>query len=166
MRSRFGLTLAGLAVLGLAARVAYGLATKDASFTGDALWYHLVANNLADGHGYVVPFQFVGPDDVRFGIGDDPLPTAFHLPLFSTILAGFSLVGLDTQTAHMLVGCALGALTVVLVGLVGRRVGGDTAGLVAAGLAAAYPPLVMNDSVLLSESLTGPTIAGALLAAL
>ena len=166
MRSRFGLTLAGLALLGLAARVAYGLATKDPSFTGDALWYHLVANNLADGHGYAVPFQFVGPDDVRFGVGADPVPTAFHLPLFSTVLAAFSLVGLDTQTAHMLVGCGLGALTVVLVGLVGRRVGGDTAGLVAAGLAAVYPPLVMNDSVLLSESLTGPTVASALLAAL
>jgi Dolichyl-phosphate-mannose-protein mannosyltransferase len=146
--------------------VAYGLATKDASFTGDALWYHLVANNLADGHGYVVPFQFVGPNEVRFGVGADPLPTAFHLPLFSTILAGFSLIGLDTQTAHMLVGCALGALTVVLVGLVGERIGGAATGLVAAALAAVYPPLVMNDSVLLSESLTGPTIAGALLAAL
>jgi Dolichyl-phosphate-mannose-protein mannosyltransferase len=166
MRSRFGLTLAGLALLGLAARVAYGLATKDASFTGDALWYHLVANNLADGHGYVVPFQFVGPNEVRFGVGADPLPTAFHLPLFSTVLAAFSVVGLDSQTAHMLVGCAFGALTVVLVGLVGRRLGGDPTGVVAAGLAAVYPPLVMNDSVLLSESLTGPTIAGALLAAL
>ncbi len=166
MRTRFGLTLAGLALLGLVARVAYGLATKDASFTGDALWYHLVANNLADGHGYVVPFEFVGPNEVRFGVGANPLPTAFHLPLFSTILAGFSLLGLDTQTAHMLVGCALGALTVVLVGLVGVRVGGPATGLVAAGLAAVYPPLVMNDSVLLSESLTGPTIAGSLLAAL
>jgi hypothetical protein len=167
MRPRFGVALAALTVLGLAARVAYGLATKDAGgFTGDALWYHLVANNLADGHGFVVPFQFISPEEVRFGIGENPVPTAFHLPLFPTILAAFSLVGLDSQTAHMLVGCALGALTVVLVGLVGVRLAGPAAGLMAAAIAALYPPLVMNDSVLLSESLTGPTIAGALLAAL
>jgi hypothetical protein len=167
MRLRFGPALGALAVLGLAARVAYGLATKDpGGFTGDALWYHLVANNLADGHGFVVPFQFISPEEVRFGIGENPVPTAFHLPLFSTFLAGLSLVGLDTQTAHMLGGCALGALTVVLVGLVGARVAGPAAGLIAAAIAAVYPPLVMNDSVLLSESLTGPTVAGSLLAAL
>jgi hypothetical protein len=167
MRPRFGVTLAALALLGLAARVAYGLATRDpVGFTGDALWYHLMANNLADGHGYVVPFQFISPEEVRFGIGDNPVPTAFHLPLFSTVLASVSLVGLDSQVAHMLVGCALGALTVVLMALVGRRLAGPTAGLAAAVIAAFYPALVMNDSVGLSESLTGPTIAGALLAAL
>jgi hypothetical protein len=155
------------AAVGFAARVAYGLATKDAAgFGGDALWYHLVANNLADGHGYVAPFRFIGPDEVRFGIGSTPAPTAFHLPLFPTILAAFSLVGLDSQTAHMIVGCALGALTIVLVGLVARRLAGDVAGLSAAAIAAIYPPLVMNDAVLLSESLTGPTVAGSLLAAL
>jgi len=163
----FRLALAGAAVAGLAARVAYGLATKDPEgFTGDALWYHLVANNLADGHGYVEPFEIVSRTDVQLGIGADPVPTAFHLPLFPTVLAGFSLAGLDGETAHMLVGCSLGALAVVLVGVLGRRLAGPATGLAAAALAALYPPLVMNDSVLLSESLTGPTIAGALLAAL
>ena len=166
-RPGFPLGLAGLALVGFAARVAYGLATRDpVGFTGDALWYHLVANNLADGHGYVVPFQFVGPSDVRFGIGANPVPTAFHLPLFPTLLAGFSFVGLDSQEAHLVVGCACGALTIVLVGLLGRRLAGPVAGLAAAALAALYPAMVMNDSVGLSESLTGPTIAAALLAAL
>jgi hypothetical protein len=144
------------ALVGFAVRVAYGLLTKDASgITGDALWYHQVANNLADGHGYIVPFR-----------GGDPVATAFHLPLFPTLLAAFSLVGPDSQTAHMIVGCALGGLTVALVGVIARRLASDAAGLAAAGIAALYPGLVMNDSVLLSESLTGPTIAAALLAAL
>ena len=165
--SPFTRRLVLLAVVGLAARIAYGLATKDpAGFKGDALWYHLVANNLADGHGYVAPFRFISPTELRVGIGNATVPTAFHLPLFPTVLAAFSLVGLDSETAHMIVGCGLGALTVVLVGLVARRLAGDLAGLAAAGIAALYPPLVMNDSVLLSESLTGPTIAAALLAAL
>jgi hypothetical protein len=165
--SPFARRLLAVAVVGFAARVAYGLATKDpAGFGGDALWYHLVANNLADGHGYVAPFRFISLDEVRFGIGSNPIPTAFHLPLFPTVLAALSLVGLDSQTAHMIVGCALGALTVVLVGLVARRLAGDVAGLAAAAIAALYPALVMNDSVLLSESLTGPTVGAALLAAL
>jgi 4-amino-4-deoxy-L-arabinose transferase-like glycosyltransferase len=165
--SPFARRLLAVALLGFAARVAYGLATKDAAgFGGDALWYHLVANNLADGHGYVAPFRVLAGDEVRFGVGTNPIPTAFHLPLFPTMLAAFSLVGLDSQTAHMIVGSALGALTVVLVGFVARRLAGDVAGLAAAGIAAVYPALVMNDSVLLSESLTGPTVAAALLAAL
>jgi hypothetical protein len=165
--SPFARRLLAAAVVGFAVRVAYGLATKDpAGFGGDALWYHLVANNLADGHGFVAPFRFTSLDEVRFGIGSTPIPTAFHLPLFPTVLAAFSLVGLDSQTAHMIVGCALGALTVVLAGLVARRLAGDVAGLSAAAIAALYPGLVMNDSVLLSESLTGPTIAAAVLAAL
>lgn len=154
--SPFARRLLAVALLGLAARVAYGLITKDASgFTGDALWYHQVANNLADGHGYAVPFR-----------GDDTVPTAFHLPLFPTVLAAFSLLGLDSETAHMVVGCALGALTVALVGVIARRLDGDAAGLASALIAALYPGLVMNDSVLLSESLTGPTVAASLLAAL
>lgn len=165
--SPFTRRLVAVALVGFAARIAYGLATKDpAGFKGDALWYHLVANNLADGNGYAVPFRFISPDTVRLGVGDDPVPTAFHLPLFSTVLAAFSLVGVDSETAHMIVGCTLGALTVVLVGVVARRLAGDAAGLAAAAIAALYPALVMNDSVLLSESLTGPTIAAALLAAL
>ena len=154
--SPFARRLLAVALLGLAARIAYGLLTKDASgFKGDALYYHLVANNLADGHGWAAPFR-----------GGGRVATAFHLPLFPTVLAAFSLVGLDSETAHMVVGCALGAVTVALVGVIARRLAGDAAGLAAAGIAAVYPPLVMNDSVLLSESLTGPTIAACLLAAL
>jgi len=165
--SPFARRLVALALVGFAVRVAYGLATKDASgFTGDALWYHLVANNLADGHGWAAPVHFASPTEVRIGLGDERVATAFHLPLFPTVLAAFSLVGLDSQTAHMVVGCALGALTVALVGVIARRLAGDAAGLAAAAIAALYPGLVMNDSVLLSESLTGPTIAAALLAAL
>jgi hypothetical protein len=154
--SPFARRLLAVALLGFAARVAYGLAIRDpAGISGDALWYHQVANNLADGHDYVVPFR-----------SGDPVATAFHLPLFPTVLAAFSLVGLDSETAHIVVGCALGGLTVALVGVIARRLAGDAAGLTAAAIAALYPGLVMNDSVLLSESLTGPTIAAALLAAL
>ena len=47
----------------------------------------------------------------------------------------------------------LGVGTVVLIGLLGRRIAGDRAGLIAALLAAVSPPLWSNDSVLGLETL-------------
>jgi hypothetical protein len=54
---------------------------------------------------------------------------------------------------------------VVLIGLRGRRVGGDRIGLIAAALAAIYPALWMLDASLRSESLYLPLIALVLLLA-
>lgn len=53
----------------------------------------------------------------------------------------------------------------VLVGLLGRRLAGPRVGLVAAGLAAIYPQLVMVDGTVVTESLYAPVIALALLLA-
>ena len=47
-----------------------------------------------------------------------------------------------------------------------RRLAGDRAGLLAAGIAAAYPDLVAADGALMTESLFGALAAGMLLAAL
>ena len=59
----------------------------------------------------------------------------------------------------------MGAATVALIGLLARRVAGDRAGLVAAAIAAVYPPLWMLDASLRSESLYAPLIALVLLLA-
>ncbi len=40
-----------------------------------------------------------------------------------------------------------------MIGLVGRRLGGNAVGLVAAGIAAVYPEIWINDGMLLSESM-------------
>jgi 4-amino-4-deoxy-L-arabinose transferase-like glycosyltransferase len=103
---------------------------------------------------------------VTFGQAGDPIPTAFHLPLFPALLSLFSAVGLDSYTAHQLVGCALGAGTVFVIGLVGARLGGERTAYAAAGIAAIFLPLVTRDSLLMSESLYGLLIALALLATL
>jgi 4-amino-4-deoxy-L-arabinose transferase-like glycosyltransferase len=58
----------------------------------------------------------------------------------------------------------MGAALVAGTGLLGRRVGGDRAGLLAAAIAAAYPLLVVLDGSLRSESLYAPLIAFLLLA--
>jgi dolichyl-phosphate-mannose--protein O-mannosyl transferase len=65
----------------------------------------------------------------------------------------FSRVGLDTPLDHRLASCLLGVAAVVVIGLAARRVAGDLAGLIAAGLAAVYPQLWINDGMLISESL-------------
>lgn len=68
-------------------------------------------------------------------------------------------------TAHRLASGVAGVAGVLLLGLVGRRLAGDRAGLVAAGLAAVYPLLWINDAMVLSESLYVPLVALVMLAA-
>lgn len=60
----------------------------------------------------------------------------------------------------------LGTLTVGLIGLLGSRLFGRRAGLIAMGMAAVYPPLVIVDSTLVSETLFIPLVLAATLAAL
>ena len=91
--------------------------------------------------------------------------TAEHPPLYSVVLAGPALVGLDSPDAQRLAGSVFGAVTIVALGLLGRRLAGDRAGLLAAGLAAVYPTLIAADGALMSETLYGALVALSLLAA-
>jgi 4-amino-4-deoxy-L-arabinose transferase-like glycosyltransferase len=134
---------------------------------GDDVWFNVVANGLVDGRGFSDPFQSLSAGGaVVFGSLGDPIATAFHPPLFPALLAVFSAVGLDSYTAHQVVGCALGAATVVAIGLIGRRLGGDRAGVAAAAVAALFLPFAEREALLQSESLYGLLIALSLLAAL
>jgi 4-amino-4-deoxy-L-arabinose transferase-like glycosyltransferase len=64
--------------------------------------------------------------------------------------------------AFRLTFAVLGSLSVVLIGLVGREVRGERVGLVAAGIAAVYPNLWVNDGLVMSETLTVIAVASAL----
>jgi 4-amino-4-deoxy-L-arabinose transferase-like glycosyltransferase len=142
--------LLALAALGLVVRLVYGFSLDDPS--GDAAFYHLVANKLADGDGFENPFL--------------PVPTAAHPPLFPHLLAIVSLLGGTGIDAHQAAGCALGAATAVPIGYAGRRIAGPATGLAAAALAAVYLPMVANDSLMMSESAYGLTVALSVLALL
>jgi hypothetical protein len=122
---------------------------------GDALTYHLLAERLASGDGYVRPL-----DLIAFG---HRIPTAEFPPLWPTVLAAADLAGLDSPNAQRLVGVALGGCTIVLIGLLGKVVGGPCAGLAAAVLAAVSPQLVTLDGALLAEALYVPLVAATLL---
>jgi hypothetical protein len=64
-------------------------------------------------------------------------PSSAHPPLYSIYLAAWSWLGLDGITVHRLAPPA-GAAAVLVVGIVGWRIAGQT-GLVAATIAALYP---------------------------
>ena len=153
---RFRTALLVLVAVGLAVRLVYALVVMDGvQVGGDGLEFHLLSNQLADGDGYVQPL-IVSPDHV---------PTADKPPLYPLLLAVPSLLGWKTLVAHRVLSCLMGATLVAGLGLLGRRVGGERVGLIAAGIAALYPLLVVLDGSLRSESLYAPLIALGLLAA-
>jgi 4-amino-4-deoxy-L-arabinose transferase-like glycosyltransferase len=132
---------------------------------GDQIFYNGEANRLAMGDGFV---EWATP-------GPHAPPAADHPPLTVVVLAPmawfimhgpFSFVhdpsGVTEERYYMAV---IGTLLVLLIGLLGRRVGGDRVGLVAALLAAIYPNLWVNDGLIMSESITCVAVVLALLLA-
>ena len=155
--ARFETKLLVIVVAALAWRVTYVLVTKrHAVVWGDAYAYHYGANLLAEGKGFL--------DPLRYQLSGLTFPSAAHPPLYVTYLAAWSLVGLKSALWHRLASCVLGAVTVGLIGYLGRRLAGDRAGLIAALLAAAYPHLWLNDASLLSETAAAFAVVLAMLA--
>jgi 4-amino-4-deoxy-L-arabinose transferase-like glycosyltransferase len=145
-RRAFLIALLAIAGVALAVRVGFVLVVDPKlPNPGDATAYHLLANNLADGRGYIRPFDFQILHVSR--------PTAEYPPLFPALLAVPSYLGATSVDAQRLFLCFVGTATVVLVGLLGRRVGGPLVGLVAAAIAAVYPMLFLGEAVLMAESL-------------
>ncbi|HEY5875411.1 MAG TPA: glycosyltransferase family 39 protein, partial [Ilumatobacteraceae bacterium] len=101
-----------------------------------------------------------------FRDGLTELPGAEHGPLTSLYLTPWSLVGDDIVAWQRFAMTLIGIATVAVVGLVGCRLAGPRAGLVAAAIAAVYPNLWINDSLVMSESLACLIVAVALLVAL
>jgi hypothetical protein len=158
--ARLALILAGA----LAIRVLYTvLVSQDIPVIGDALTYHLLGENIADGKGFERPLH---PQLAGFESWPPGTPTAEHPPLFPLLVGLFWKLGATTYLAQKLLLCVVGTLTVGLVGLAGREVGGPAVGLTAAGLAAVYPFLWIVDGSLMSETFYGVFVAATLWAAL
>jgi 4-amino-4-deoxy-L-arabinose transferase-like glycosyltransferase len=146
--------LSGMALLGLVVRVMNVLWWRPTTLKsgyhgyrlgGDAFFYHWQANALAKGAWFVDP----GP----WAIVGIERPSAGHPPLYTTYLALWSKLGLDGITAHRLASSMLGVASIVVVGLLVRRIAGDGAGIAAAALMAVYPEIWINDGMLLSETM-------------
>jgi 4-amino-4-deoxy-L-arabinose transferase-like glycosyltransferase len=147
-----------VAALGLVLRAAYLYGpARHVVGIGDWWFYHWQPGLIVNGHGFTDPWQLLASHQYR--------PSAAHPPLYSILLSGLYLLGGHGALIQRSLGLVLGTVTLVLVGLLGRRVGGDRLGVVAALLYAVYPVMIAVDGDLMSEVLYGPLIAGMLLAA-
>ncbi len=129
---------------------------------GDASAYHLLADHLARGDGYIRPFDYLLLHKVR--------ATAEYPPLFPLLLAIPARLGIHSVEAQRVLMSFVGGATVALIGLLGRRVGssggnGTTVGLVAAAIAACSPMLFQSEGMLMAETLYVPLVVVVLLLA-
>jgi 4-amino-4-deoxy-L-arabinose transferase-like glycosyltransferase len=138
--------LAVVAAGALAVRVAFVLITQaHVTLAGDAYWYHWQARLVADGRGFLNPYDFYKHGLVTQG--------ADHPPAFIVLLTLADWVGISTDQGQRLLMCVVGTASVVVIAVVVKHLVGRRAALVAAVLAALYPNLWINDGMLMSETL-------------
>jgi 4-amino-4-deoxy-L-arabinose transferase-like glycosyltransferase len=148
--------LAALGAVALVVRAVYVVAVaRHSGLVGDAETYQLLARTVSDAQGYVRPRELLN------GIN---IPTAEFPPIYPLMLAALNLIGFTAPTWHRLFGAFLGAVTVLLIGQLGRAVGGDRVGLIAAAIAAVYPQLIVFDGSLGSEVLAAGLVTALVLA--
>ena len=139
---RFARGLGAIVAIGLAFRVGYVLifTQYQNGKIYDSFWYGVTANELRQGHFFEVPF----------GSG----PTAAHPPLTSLLVGSVNfVVGVHAgTTVPRLTMAVLGAVVVLVVGLLGRDIAGPWVGLTAAGLAALAPNFWMPSGIVMSET--------------
>ena len=158
---RFWRVLLLIAMAALVLRVGYvAFAKTNQPVQGDQLFYNSEANRLARGDGFLEPFD---PQALSRGVireGKDP--AADHPPLTVIVLAPVSFVTSQALIPQRLTMAVLGTVAVVVIGLLARRLAGDRAGWIAAGIAAIYPNLWVNDGLIMSETLATLVVALAL----
>jgi 4-amino-4-deoxy-L-arabinose transferase-like glycosyltransferase len=141
-----------VAGLAFAVRLAYVLGwSRHAKLGFDGNSYYQLGKELAEHHAYVSIF------------GGKLGPTALFPPAFPALLAVFHVLALNTRTKELVALAVVGTVTVVLIALLARRVGGDRVAIVAGVIAALYPNLFLAEGAFMSESLVALLVAGALL---
>jgi 4-amino-4-deoxy-L-arabinose transferase-like glycosyltransferase len=143
------IALAAIVLAGLALRVQSALEPLDVRPGSDSAVYASVAEQLYEHGRFAIPGA-ASPYDWSPGA-----------PLF---YAGvyYATGGIHPGIARLVV-ALLGALTIVLVYLIGRRLAGPLAGLIGALLLAVYPVTIFFTGKLMSEPLATFTLAGAVL---
>jgi 4-amino-4-deoxy-L-arabinose transferase-like glycosyltransferase len=127
----------GLGGLALATRLALVVSVPDRAWTPDSFFYHLVASNLADGHGYV------------WGA----TATASWPPVYPSLVSLVYLVfGHHPQAAYVL-NAFIGAATVMLLYWVARRALGGREAIFSAAFLALLPSQIIFSDILLPETL-------------
>lgn len=171
-RAQLGL----IALAGLALRVVYVITAKHDQtlasldiFPGDQFYYSRAADALAEGEGFVTPWQDILVQVGAVGPAAAPVHAADHPPLTALVAAPASLLpggrG-DHLFEQRFLMTLVGAAVIVAVGLLARQLAGRAVGVTAALIAALYPGFWINDGLVMAESLTTLFVASFLLAAL
>ncbi|HSH04645.1 MAG TPA: glycosyltransferase family 39 protein [Anaerolineae bacterium] len=117
----------------------------DAGGTHDQVSYDMLAHRIADGHGFTFPewwYPWVPPNE----------PTSYYSGTMVLHLAAlYKLFGYNPLIARILY-AFWGTGIVYLVYLLGRRLFGETAGLLSALVAGGYAYLILYSAVLLTET--------------
>jgi 4-amino-4-deoxy-L-arabinose transferase-like glycosyltransferase len=144
-RARRLILLAALA--GLVLRAGFGLLYwVDKPLTHDEREYLALARSVADGKGFVYDEAHDTGTAQQFG-------RAPAYPLFLTAIGAGDTVHEASPARVKVVQAFIGALGVWLMGLIALRAVGAWPGVVAAAVAAVYPPLVWICAYVLSEAL-------------
>jgi 4-amino-4-deoxy-L-arabinose transferase-like glycosyltransferase len=140
------------ALAGLVLRLAFGLGYwVHRPLTHDEREYLSLSRNLALGKGFTYDQPVAPGETLRFG-------RAPGYPVFLA-LVGAGNGEFDATPARVKIAQSIvGAVGVWLIGTIARRSGGPRAGIAAAAVAAAYPPLVWICAYVFSEALSS-TIA-------
>src|SRR3954464_4564633 len=145
MTSRTRAALVAIVVVGTAVRVAWCLyaAHAPSGSLHDPNFYLLYGEQIARGHGYIVPL----------GQG----PTAYYPVGYPIVLGVVDFVMLHPFGIHQVgaaaaVNVVCGVAAIVLVFAVARRLAGDAVALVAAAITAVYPNLVYHTAAALTET--------------
>jgi 4-amino-4-deoxy-L-arabinose transferase-like glycosyltransferase len=145
----------------------------------DQVFYNAEANTIAKGYAFTAPFPKASQPGVAHPATAEhppltvmvlaPVSWLFDHPPLRSLADGSKLTTGTTLYTHVreqrYFMAILGTLLVLLIGLLGRAIGGEAVGLVAAALAAVYPNLWVNDGLIMSETITGLTVVGLLLVA-
>ncbi len=120
----------------------------------DAQGYARIAANLEQGEGFTL-----GPTATQPASNYSP-----GLPLL--VGAAYELGGGVHERSARLLLALIGSLAMLFAYLIGRRLGGPLAGLIAAAAVAIYPALLEYQGMLMSEPLAATLLSGAVLAML
>jgi 4-amino-4-deoxy-L-arabinose transferase-like glycosyltransferase len=155
--------LLAAALLGFVLRAAFGLIYwQDRPLTHDEREYLALAANVAAGRGFAqdLPNEpHEGDGEGGSGAGIQRFGRAPMYPLFLAPIVAFDAslrdgrMPSDVPDAVKVVQSLVGAIGIWLLGAIAWRVGGPRMGVVAAAIAAVYPPLVWICAYALSEAL-------------
>jgi hypothetical protein len=113
---------------------------------GDQFFYHVTANLLAHGRGFLNPVAWA-----QDGLA---IPSALHGPAFPIVLSFWSRLGGTTYFDHQLVSVLLGIPQVVFGVMLAHLIAGRRAAVVAAVLLLAYPNIWVTDGSMWVEGMT------------